>query len=81
MSEVIQGLGALENRLGPLMLGAPDWRERASALQARYIFWGNEENRAYASSTQPWRGKAKVVATGFWGTIYDLQHAAPGGGQ
>jgi hypothetical protein len=67
----------IEQQLRALMLGAPDWRERARALQARYLFWGNEEKRAYASSSQPWRNKAAVVATGFWGTIYDLQSPAP----
>ena len=69
--------GKVEQQLQALMLGAPDWRERARALHARYIFWGREENRAYASSSQPWREKAAVVASGFWGTIYDLESAAP----
>ena len=32
-------------------------------------------------NSQPWRGKAAVVATGFWGTIYDLDRAAPAAGQ
>lgn len=63
----------VEQQLKRLMLGAPDWRARAQALQARYLFWGNEEKRAYAASTQPWRGKAAVVASGDWGAIYDLE--------
>ena len=63
----------IERQLQALMLGAPDWQEKARALQARYLFWGREEKRAYASSSQPWRGQAAVVATGSWGTIYDLQ--------
>ena len=77
-----QGLaitGRSSSNCSALMLGAPDWRERARALQARYLFWGDEEKRAYASSSQPWRGKAAVVASGFWGTIYDLESAAPAG--
>ncbi|MGB8341159.1 MAG: hypothetical protein WCE51_06185 [Chthoniobacterales bacterium] len=69
--------GKVEQQLRALMLGAPDWRERARALHARYIFWGREENRAYASSSQPWREKTAVVASGSWGTIYDLESAAP----
>jgi hypothetical protein len=72
---------AIEQQLNALMLGAPDWRERARALHARYLFWGREEMRAYASSTQPWREKAAVVATGIWGTIYDLENTAPAAGQ
>ncbi len=70
----------IEQQLKALMLGAPDWRERARALGARYLFWGEPEKREYASSPQPWRGKAAVVATGAWGTIYDLERApAPEG--
>ena len=68
--------GPIEQQLKALMLGAPDWRERARALHTRYIYWGPEEERAYAGSTQPWRGKNAVVATGFWGTIYDLERPA-----
>ncbi len=71
----------IEQQLQALMRGAPDWRERARALQARYLFWGREEGRAYPSSTQPWRGQAAVVATGFWGTIYDLEGVAPAASQ
>ena len=70
-----------EQQLQALMRGAPDWRERARALHARYLFWGREEKNAYGSSSQPWRDKAAVVATGFWGTIYDLESTAPATGQ
>lgn len=66
----------IEQQLNALMRGTPDWRERGRALHARYLFWGREEERAYASSSQPWRGKAAVVAKGFWGTIYDLEQPA-----
>ena len=68
---------SMEQQVKTFMLGPPDWRERARALHARYLFWGPEEKRAYASSAQPWRGRAAIVATGFWGTIYDLEQAAP----
>jgi hypothetical protein len=70
-----QGLdyGAVEQQLTALMLGESDWRERARALRARYLYWGDEERRAYASSSEPWRGNVAVVATGVWGTIYDLE--------
>jgi hypothetical protein len=73
--------GPIEQQLKGLMLGAPDWRERARALHTRYIFWGREEKRAYAASSQPWRGKAAIVAKGFWGTIYDLDRPASATGQ
>ncbi|MEO8044695.1 MAG: hypothetical protein ABI674_07290, partial [Spartobacteria bacterium] len=68
-------------QLNRLMLGAPDWQERARELHARYLFWGREEQREYAASPQPWKGKAAVVATGFWGTIYDLERPASAGGK
>jgi len=68
--------GKVEQRLRGLMLGAPDWQEQARALQARYLFWGNEEKRNYGSSSQPWKDQAAVVATGTWGTIYDLERPA-----
>ncbi len=72
--------GLVEEQLKALMLGAPGWRERARSLKTRYLFWGEEEKRAYASSTQPWRGQASIVASGTWGTIYDLEKAvAPAG--
>ena len=73
--------GSIEQQLKGLMLGAPDWRERARALHARYLFWGREEKREYAASSEPWKGKAAVVATGFWGTIYDLERPASAGRQ
>ncbi|MEO6871771.1 MAG: hypothetical protein ABI233_06075 [Chthoniobacterales bacterium] len=63
----------VEQQLRLLMLGAPGWRERARTLEARYLFWGVEEQRAYAASTQPWRGQAAILASGPWGIIYDLR--------
>ncbi|HEY2799020.1 MAG TPA: hypothetical protein VGI85_00365 [Chthoniobacterales bacterium] len=63
-------------QLKTLMLGPPDWRARAEALRARYLFWGGEEKTAYGSSAQPWRGKAAIVGSGPWGTIYDLETPA-----
>ncbi|MEO5719523.1 MAG: hypothetical protein ABIR29_13260 [Chthoniobacterales bacterium] len=71
----------IEQKLKGLMLGAPDWRTRARELHARYLFWGREEQREYAASAQPWRGQTAVVATGFWGTIYDLERPASAGRQ
>ena len=60
------------------MQGAPGWKEKARYFHARYLFWGEEEKRAYPASSQPWRDKAAVVATGNWGTIYDLERAPDG---
>ncbi len=63
------------SRLEKLMKGAPDWREQARYLRARYLFWGREEKTNYATSTRPWEGEARLVASGNWGAIYDLETA------
>jgi hypothetical protein len=64
-------------RLEALMNGAPEWREHATALDVRYLFWGAEERANYPHSRQPWRDEAALVAGGEWGEIYDL--ATPAG--
>jgi hypothetical protein len=68
--------GVIEQQLRALMLGTGDWRQQARDLHARYLFWGKQEERNYVSSAQPWKGQAEVVATGSWGTIYDLERPA-----
>lgn len=73
--------GTIENQLRALMMGLPAWQKIAQDLHARYLFWGNQEKQAYGSSSQPWRDKVAVVASGPWGTIYDLQTPATPGGQ
>ena len=67
----------IQKKLEALMRGAPDWREQARALQVRYLFWGREEKTQYAGSTRPWEREARMLATGSWGAIYDLE-APPG---
>ena len=63
---------AVNNLLNQLMRGAENWRELARTLRVRYIFWGREETSNYAASKRPWEATATVVASGPWGTIYDL---------
>jgi hypothetical protein len=65
-------------QLEAMMNGAPGWRAVAAALHVRYLYWGSREEEAYPDSTQPWK-ELPVVATGDWGTIYDLGAAGPGG--
>lgn len=62
-----------EEKLTALMQGAPDWKENARQLGAHYLFWGREEKTRYAASTRPWEREAKLVQSGFWGAIYDLE--------
>ncbi len=66
-------LGPESNKLTTLMNGAPDWKETARFFQTRYLFWGRKEIENYPQSKRPWEQESKVVATGPWGTIYDLQ--------
>jgi hypothetical protein len=65
----------VEPKLRSVMLGEPNWRQVAQNLDARYLFWGREEKANYAASKRPWERELKPVATGPWGSIYDLQPA------
>lgn len=62
-----------EAKLNRLMRGEADWRQAAKALQVRYIFWGREENTNYPTSSHPWESTLTKVASGPWGSIYDLE--------
>ncbi len=68
--------GKVSDALGVLMNGSPDWRKQARELRVRYIFWGREEKANYAQSTRPWEREAKLVASGAWGAIYDVETPA-----
>ena len=63
------------NKVTALMNGAPGWKETAKKFGARYLFWGREEIRNYPQSTRPWEKESKLVATGPWGSIYDLEES------
>ena len=55
------------------MNGAPGWKETARNFRARYLFWGRPEISNYPQSTRPWEKESKLVETGPWGSIYDLE--------
>jgi hypothetical protein len=61
------------NKLQALMNGAPGWKDTAKYFHARYLFWGREEIKNYPSSARPWEKESKLVVTGPWGSIYDLE--------
>jgi len=61
------------NKLQSMMLGAPNWKEIARSLHTRYLYWGREEKTNYAASKRPWERESKLVATGDWGAIYDIE--------
>jgi hypothetical protein len=65
--------GKTNDLLTNLMQGAPNWRELARTLHVRYIFWGRDEKKNYASSTRPWEKTAALATSGTWGAIYDLE--------
>ncbi|MBS0658563.1 MAG: hypothetical protein JSR82_10010 [Verrucomicrobia bacterium] len=55
-----------------VMFGAKGWRNAARRLDVRYVFWGTREKKRYAKSVTPWAQPEAVVASGEWGTVYDL---------
>jgi len=60
-------------KLDALMRGGDGWREIATDLDVRYLFWGRNEDETYQDSPQPWRDEARLVSSGDWGAIYDLK--------
>lgn len=69
--------GKINDQLSALMNGATNWRDVAKTLGVRYIFWGQDEKANYQSSSRPWEATAFLVASGDWGSIYDLDKPAP----
>lgn len=63
---------AIEKKLNALMLGQGDWVQTARDLRVRFLFWGEDEETNYTSSSRPWENKLPVVAKGSWGAIYDF---------
>ena len=59
-------------RVEIVMNGGTGWREAATALDVRYLFWGSEERENYSDSAQPWKATTLLVASGDWGELYDL---------
>ena len=67
-----------EAKLTTLMRGTGNWRQTARDLQARYVFWGREEATNYPTSSRPWERETQLVASGDWGSVYDLEsHSGP----
>jgi hypothetical protein len=69
--------GKVNDQLTSLMNGAANWRDTAKALGVRYVFWGQDERSNYQSSKRPWEATAFLVASGDWGSIYDLAQESP----
>jgi hypothetical protein len=63
---------AVSSRLLDLMMGRPGWEEAGRQVGARYLFWGWREERAFLEARRPWEATRRLVAQGFWGSLYDL---------
>ena len=59
-----------------ILNGATNWHQLAREFGARYLFWGPREREAFPGSTQPWRDQVRLVASGDWGEIFDLETPA-----
>jgi hypothetical protein len=71
-TEGFDDYAATQSQLRDMMQGVGNWRQIAHALDVRYIFWGREEMTNYSGSKRPWETTAPLVASGRWGSIYDL---------
>ena len=67
--------GPLSRDLDTLMNGRPDWREAAARLGVRYIYWGPREIKHYPDSTLSWANPDEPVATGDYGSVYEIRPA------
>ena len=63
----------LARDLDTLLNGQPGWREAAARLGVRYIFWGPREIRHYPDSTLAWADPDEPVASGDYGTVYEIK--------
>ena len=59
-------------QLNDLMNGAPDWKQAAKRLGARYLFWGADEVAEWPDSKKPWESACKLIGSGAWGSLYEL---------
>jgi hypothetical protein len=66
----------VEKHLGILMRGEDGWRESASAVGARVLFWGPREHQAFPGSSRPWEAGGPPVSSGPWGAVYELSAEA-----
>ena len=63
----------LARDLDTLLNGQDGWREAAARLGVRYIFWGPREIRRYPDSTLAWADPDEPVASGDYGTVYEIK--------
>ena len=62
----------LRREVETVMLGRRGWRKSAARLGITHIYWGSREQKRYEKSSRPWEAKDRLVASGEWGTIYEL---------
>ncbi len=61
------------DQVDAILNGNAGWRSLSRDLDSRYLFWGPREREAYPDSKQSWRDSAKIIASGEWGEIFDLE--------
>jgi hypothetical protein len=64
--------GPVEGALRRLMRGEPSWEADAKSVGARYLFWGEREEREFGGSTRPWASEAARVWQSPRGALYRL---------
>jgi hypothetical protein len=63
---------AVQANLSSLMMGERGWLDLARTLEARWLFWGPLERRAYPGSTLAWERSRRLAWRSPWGSLYDL---------
>ncbi|MDP3920266.1 MAG: hypothetical protein Q8R76_05620 [Candidatus Omnitrophota bacterium] len=62
----------VDGRIRKLMSGDAAWHTIARTLGAGYLYWGPREEREFPGSKKPWENKARRLAHGDWGALYDI---------
>jgi hypothetical protein len=64
--------GDLRREVETLMLGRRGWQKSAARLGVTHVYWGPNEEKRYAKSSRPWEEHGRMVASGEWGKIFEL---------
>jgi hypothetical protein len=56
-----------------LMMGGAGWQDAARRLDVDYLYWGEDEERAFPGSAKPWERSLAIESRGPTFTIYRLR--------
>ena len=62
----------LRREVQTVMLGRAGWRKSAARLGITHVYWGWREQNRYGKSKRPWEASERTLASGEWGTIYEI---------